>query len=109
MTVVRISDYQVRFLKSYWFGNTQVRCRAREIGKRQKIMIDLFVLRPEKEPELQTSELVKLANKVAEKMRVMSFDKTWIRDFSCDRKGADTEGVTHLTHVREITLAYQGY
>ena len=109
MTVVRISDYQVRFLKSYWFGNIQVRCRAREIGKRQKIMIDLFILRPEKEPEMQTSEIVKLANKVAEKQRVTCFDKTWIRDFSYDRKGTDLNGVTHLTHVREISFAYQGY
>lgn len=109
MAVVPISEFQVLSLKSYWIGGTQIRCRARAIGDRRKIMVDLFVLRPETEPELQTSELVKLANKVAEKMRVTSFDKTWIRDFSCDRKGANIEGVTHLTHVREITLAYQGY
>ena len=109
MTVVRISEFQVLFLKSYWIGGTQVRCRARAIGDRRKIMVDLFVLRPENEPELQTSEIVKIANKVAEKQRVVCFDKTWIRDFSFDKKGRDIENVPHLTHVREITLAYQGY
>ena len=109
MSVIAISDYQVLSMKSTWIGGTQVRVKVREIGKRRKLMVDMFILRPEHEEEIQTSALVKIANNAVAGHQVTCFDKSWIRDFSVDKKAEDLQGVVKLTHVREITLAYQGY
>lgn len=109
MADIKISDFRVRLLKSYWLGQTQVRCRAREIGDRKKIMVDMMIITPGGVAPPSNSEIEKIANTVAQKLRVTSFDHTVIRDFSTERHYMNIEQKMVHTHVREVCRAYQGY
>jgi hypothetical protein len=93
---------------SKWVDQSQVHVRIRKIGRREKLVVDLFEFSPEG-VEIPREKLNQIATNGALHFGATSSDFCVIRDYLTNRKATRGDGSIVGLNIRQKSYVFQGF
>lgn len=88
-----------------WIGVSHMRSRTRRVGKRNKLIVDVWELTGHRTSKARA---LRFARDSVSKFAVSGVDHTVLLDFESDKKVSTADGSQTVVHVRQSSFAFQG-